>query len=127
MRFNQGTSKPIKIVMYEHSKQEIISVTAFGKRLIMHALVAVAFMVLSLAIGAWGYHAFEHLAWIDAIENAAMLLAGMGPMHIPVSTGGKWFATFYALYSGIFFLLVSALLVAPILHRMLHRLHAVDE
>lgn len=127
MRFNQPTSKKIDTCMYEHSKQDIISTRAFGKRLLFHALIAIGFMALSLTIGACGYHAFEQLPWIDAFENASMLLSGMGPMHFPVSSAGKWFATIYALYSGIFFLLISALLVAPILHRMLHRLHAIDE
>jgi hypothetical protein len=52
-----------------------------------------------------------------------MILAGMGPVDTLHTTAGKLFATFYALYSGIAFLTVSAILLAPVIHRFLHRFH----
>jgi hypothetical protein len=56
--------------------------------------------------------------------NAAMILTGMGPVDQITTTGGKLFAIAYALFSGIVFLGTAAILVAPWLHRLLHRLHA---
>jgi NADH:ubiquinone oxidoreductase subunit 2 (subunit N) len=83
----------------------------------------VVLMLSCLALGASGYHFFEDLSWLDATLNATMLLAGMGPMDVPVTTGGKLFCIFYALFSGIAFLTIVAVLLAPVAHRFLHRFH----
>jgi hypothetical protein len=109
--------------MYEARHQHLLSRAAFMRRVAGHLFVALAVLVLSLAIGVSGYHGFEHLPYVDAFLNAAMLLGGMGPVDLPHTEAGKVFAALYALYSGIVFLLVSTILVAPFVHRFLHRLH----
>src|SRR5262245_54631145 len=109
--------------MYEARHQRPLSRAAFVRRFISHALAAAGVLVVSLALGVWGYHHFERLSAIDAFLNAAMLLGGMGPVHTPATDGGKIFAALYALYSGIVFLLMSTILVAPFIHRILHRFH----
>ena len=81
----------------------------------------------SLGFGAWGYHVFGGLAWIDALLNAAMILTGMGPVDAMKTSGGKLFATFYCLFSGIVFLSLMAILLAPIYHRATHRFHLDEE
>jgi hypothetical protein len=73
-----------------------------------------------------GYVYFERLGWLDAFLDAAMLLGGMGPVHTPVTPGGKAFAGVYALYAGMVFLVVAAIVVAPLAHRILHRFHWED-
>ena len=78
----------------------------------------------SLAAGIGGYRYFEHMPWIDAFVNAAMILAGMGPLAQPQSIGGKLFAGLYALYSGFAVLIIAAIAFSPLIHRMLHKLHA---
>jgi hypothetical protein len=70
-----------------------------------------------------GYMGFEGLAWRDAFLNTAMLLGGMGPVNPPLSDGGKLFAGIYALYAGLLFIFVLALMLAPVVHRILHRFH----
>jgi hypothetical protein len=70
-----------------------------------------------------GYEYFEHLAWRDAFINSAMLLGGMGPINAPQSDGGKMFAGLYALYAGLVFLIVLAIIFTPIIHRVLHTFH----
>jgi len=77
----------------------------------------------SLAIGMVGYHLLEHLSWIDAFLNSAMLLGGMGPVNPPTSDGGKLFAGLYALYAGLVFIVSAGLMFAPVLHRLMHRFH----
>ena len=82
-----------------------------------------ALIVLALGVGATGYHMFDDLPWLDAVLNAAMILTGMGPIA-PISTpAAKVFATLYALFSGVFFLTMVAVLLAPALHHFLHRFH----
>jgi hypothetical protein len=93
------------------------------RRLVRNAAVVAALIVLALGMGATGYHLFDGLPWLDAMLNAAMILTGMGPIA-PISTpAAKVFATFYALFSGVFFLTMVAVLLAPALHHFLHRFH----
>ena len=96
-------------------------------RWVLHFGVASVLVVGSLTIGMAGYEHFERLAWRDAFMNSAMLLAGMGPVNAPQSNGGKMFAGIYALYAGLIFIVVAALLGAPIFHRILHKLHWLDD
>ena len=84
-------------------------------------------VVASLGMGSWGYHYFGGCDWVDALYNAAMILTGMGPVTPMLTTQGKLFATFYALYSGIAFLSLMAILLTPIYHRFLHRFHLESE
>jgi hypothetical protein len=78
---------------------------------------------LSLVGGMLGYRYVEGMAWIDAFANAAMILSGMGPMGTLETWGGKLFAGIYALYSGLAVIVAVSILLAPILHRLLHRFH----
>ena len=80
-------------------------------------------MILSLGIGMVGYAYFEHLDWLDAFLNSAMLLGGMGPVNNPETAGGKLFAGLYALYSGLVFLVTVGVVLAPVLHRLMHVFH----
>jgi len=47
----------------------------------------------------------------------------MGPVNTLTADAGKLFASFYALFSGIVFLVSVGVLLAPILHRMFHYFH----
>jgi hypothetical protein len=80
-------------------------------------------VVAALAIGVIGYHGLENLRWVDSILNASMILGGMGPVTVLQTSGGKLFASGYALFSGVIFLVVAGLLFAPIFHRLLHHFH----
>jgi len=109
--------------LYEPRHLPPISRGKFLRRLANHFAVAASFVFVSLLIGMAGYHHFEHLSWLDAYLNATMLLGGMGPVETPQSAGGKFFAGSYALYSGLVFLVAAAILMAPAVHRLLHRFH----
>ena len=95
----------------------------FARGLLRSAGFFVAFIAISLAIGAVGYHATEGLGWPDATLNAAMILTGMGPVHAMTTPAGKVFATGYAIYSGVAFLSSVAVLLGPVVQRFLHRFH----
>lgn len=113
--------------MYEHHKQPLLPFSHFIGRLFKSLLIALAFVAFSLLLGAAGYHYTEGLSWLDATLNASMILAGMGPVDTLRTSAGKIFATFYALYSGIAFLTTAAILLAPVIHRFLHKFHAPTE
>jgi hypothetical protein len=92
------------------------------RHLTRQAGYAAGLVVASLAIGMAGYHWVAGLTWVDAFLNAAMLLGGMGPVGDQVVTSeGKIFAGLFALYAGLVFLAVSALLLAPVFYHVLHR------
>ena len=109
--------------MYERRHERLAPRNVFIRRVVQNAAIALAVVAVSLAIGAAGYHVFVELPWLDATLNAAMILAGMGPVDRIESASGKVFATVYAIYSGVAFLTVVAVLLAPLLHRFLHRFH----
>src|SRR5882672_2206480 len=109
--------------MYESRKQPLLSRARFLQRFWGHVAAAAGLLVFSLLIGMAGYGYFENLPWLDAFLNAAMLLSGMGPVDAPRTDGGKLFAGLYALYSGLVFLVAVSVVLAPVLHRMLHKFH----
>lgn len=109
--------------MYESLKSPPLPHTEFLLRLALHGAVATGLVLGSLLLGMAGYGYFEHLPWRDAFLNSAMLLGGMGPVNPPVTDGGKVFAALYALYAGLIFIVAAGLLLIPVLHRLLHKLH----
>ena len=112
--------------MYEHRKEPLLSKAKFLRRLGRHGLVAFGVLICGLGIGVLGYHVFARFSWIDSLLNASMILSGMGPVDpLPTNTA-KIFASFYALFSGLAFIGIVSVLVAPFVHRMLHRIHAEE-
>ncbi|MGH7289853.1 MAG: hypothetical protein ACREJT_01490 [Myxococcota bacterium] len=95
--------------------------------MLQHFAIVVLLLALSLAGGMWGYEHYENLAWRDAFLNTAMLLGGMGPVNAPVTDSGKMFAGIYALYAGLLFLAILAIMITPVVHRILHRFHWEQE
>lgn len=109
--------------MYESRKQPLISRKQFRHRMARHSLGAIGIIGGALLIGVLGYHYLAGLSWIDALVNASMILGGMGPVDLLTSTEGKVFASVYALFSGVVFLVVVGVLFAPLFHRFIHRFH----
>ncbi len=113
--------------MYEHRTHRPLPRVQFLHRLLQHVGVVLALVGASLLLGMAGYAFFEHLAPLDAFLNAAMLLGGMGPVDLPRTDAGKLFAGLFALYSGLLFLVTAGLVLAPVMHRVLHKFHWDEE
>ena len=115
---------------YEHRTQPLLPGREFARRFAGHVTLALLVVAAALAPGIAGYHWIARLGWLDAFVNAAMILSGMGPVYDLASehttNGAKWFAGFYALFSGLVFVVVASIVAAPVLHRVLHKLH-LDE
>lgn len=109
--------------MFERRGEPLIPLRQFYARLLRGALAGAALILGSLAIGVIGYHGIARLGWVDSLLNAAMILTGMGPVDHMVTTGAKLFASAYALFSGVMFLTSVGVLLAPVVHRFLHRFH----
>ena len=112
--------------MYEHHTHPLLPFRKFLGRMFRSGAVAGAVLAFSLGVGMIGYRVTESLPWLDAFDNATMILSGMGPLAPLRTVGGKVFAGCYALYSGVVFVTSIGIMGAPLLHRLLHRLHLED-
>lgn len=112
--------------MYEHRHQPLLSHQRYVNRVTRHVLGALALLLVTLLLGMAGYHWLEDLSWIDAYVNATMILGGMGPVAELHSGAGKLFAGTYALFAGLVFVVGIGVVLAPVLHRAMHRFH-LDE
>ena len=109
--------------MYEHRSHPLLSRAKFARRVFRHLLLALLAIGVALGIGVIGYHCIGGLSWIDSVLNASMILGGMGPVDPLHSSAAKLFASFYALFSGLAFIGIASLMVAPFAHRLLHTFH----
>ena len=105
------------------ARQPIHSPAEVRVRVAQFTMLATTIIAVSLAAGVWGYHVFLRLGWLDALLNASMILTGMGPVADATTDAAKLFASVYALYSGAIFPAATALVLYPIVHRMLNLLH----
>ena len=113
----------------EHRRDPIAPASTFYARLARSVLFGLLFVSVALAIGVVGYHVSGGLGWLDSLYNAAMILGGMGPVDArpDIPDAEKWFASAYALFSGIAFLVIVGVMFAPLFHRFLHHFHFVQE
>jgi len=109
--------------MYEHRDHLLLSRAKFLRRVARHGMLALLVIAFALGIGVFGYHSIAKLSWIDSLLNASMILGGMGPVDPLKSDTAKIFASFYALFSGLAFVGIASLMIAPFAHRLLHRFH----
>jgi hypothetical protein len=112
---------------YEHKSQRLAPRRIYYSRLARNVGVALAITVAALAFGMWGFVTFADLTPIDAFLNAAMLLSGMGPTKDYPGFGGKLFGGMFALFSGLFVIIMMTFILAPVFHRVLHQFHVEDD
>jgi hypothetical protein len=113
--------------LFERKTEKLILRKAFFYRIGTSVGIAAGIVCVSLGIGVVGYHVLERLPWIDSLLNASMILGGMGPVNQLQTAAGKLFASLYALYSGIVFLVTAGVVMAPVLHRFMHHFHLEEE
>jgi len=113
--------------MYEHKHQPLASRRVFYKRIAWNILLAFIVLFVCLVIGILGYHYLAKANWLDSFHNASMILSGMGPVIEIETDTGKWFSSFYALFSGVVFITNIGLILAPAIHRILHSLHVENK
>jgi len=99
-----------------------------SRRKLVHYLIrqtgyGAGLVAVSIALGMIGYHWIAGLNWDDAFQNAAMLLSGMGPVGELKTRAGKIYSGLFALYAGLVFLAVTAFVLTPVFHYVLHRFH----
>ena len=109
--------------MSAHRTKPLPPGKVFIVRMLRSLALALGIIGVSLGLGIFGYHFCAGLSWLDALLNASMILTGMGPVNELNTTSGKLFASFYALFSGVVFITSVAVMLAPMVHRFLHKFH----
>jgi len=114
-------------MIYEHRSQPLLPRKQFLIRLLYHTGISFSLLLVSLAIGVLGYRLLEGFSWIDAFLNASMILGGMGPVNTLITVPGKLFASLYAIFSGVIFLMGAGVFITPVAHRIIHRLNLEED
>ena len=120
---------PYSLLPYEHHRQPLATHPVFLLRLLQHFGMAIILLIITLAAGVLGYHEIGGLPWANAIVESSMLMGGMGPVYgfeLP-STAAKLFSAGYALFCGLILIALFAIILAPVFHRILHRLHVAQK
>ncbi len=115
------------MLFFEHSSKPLLPRKKFYRRVLRNLFIAFLIISVSLIIGITGYMCFADMNIVDALLNASMILGGMGPVDVLHNDTAKYFASFYALFSGITFLSTVGVIFAPIIHRIMHRFHLETE
>ena len=109
--------------MNKYPKNKLLPPREFLHRFAISLTAGLSLIVVSLAFGMVGYHTIAHLSWIDSFLDAAMILSGMGPVSPLTTSAAKLFAGCYAIYCGIALISSAGIILAPALHRSLHKFH----
>jgi len=115
------------MIELESRQSPLASRHVFAWRFLKFLLGASILAGFALGIGVLGYHYIAGFTWVDSLLNASMILGGMGPMGELPDDEAKIFASAYALFSGLIFITVTGIVLAPIAHRVLHHFHLDDE
>jgi TRAP-type C4-dicarboxylate transport system permease small subunit len=111
---------------FERRHEPLAPISIFIQRILASLAMALGLIALVLMIGIAGYHWMGGFNWVDSLLEASMILGGMGPVNQLPNDHAKIFASAYALFSGLIFIGVMGIVLAPVMHRLLHKFH-VDE
>jgi hypothetical protein len=109
--------------MYERKHQPLAPKNIYYSRMAKSFAAGIFILFICLMIGIAGYHYTSDIPWLDSLHNASMILSGMGPVVEIKTVSGKWFSSFYALFSGVMFITNIGVILAPAIHRFFHKLH----
>ena len=112
--------------MYESKSKPLIARNAFGKRMFLHVFMALILVVVTLTAGIAGHVYFDDMELGRALVASITLTSGLGLSIFPETASGQLFASLYGIFSGYVYIVTSSIIIAPILHRVLHKFH-LDE
>ena len=111
---------------FERRADKLAPLSLYIQRIIGSVAIAAGLMLVALLVGIAGYHLVAGFDFVDSLLEASMILGGMGPVRELPNQSAKLFASIYALFSGVFFIAMIGIILAPVAHRVLHKFH-LDE
>jgi len=112
---------------FEGRHDQLAPISVYAQRIAGSLAIAVGLMSIALFLGIAGYHFIAGFNWIDSLLEASMILGGMGPVRELSRDSAKVFASIYALFSGVIFIALMGIILAPVVHRVLHKFHVDEE
>ena len=109
--------------MFEHRSDPLLNRLRFVMRLGRALLLTVFIFVLSVLGGTLGYRMCVGHSWSDSFHHACLVLGEHLPKEYPQTPAGKVFSGIYIMYARLVFVSVVAILILPLFHRILHKLH----
>lgn len=73
----------------------------------------------ALSVGSLGYYYTTNLSLLDCFYTSSLILSGMGPPTKIYKPAGKFFASFYALFSGFVFIVIVTIFIDRFISRSL--------
>ena len=111
---------------FERRNDKLAPVSIYVQRIIGSLALAVGLMLVALTVGIAGYHFIAGFNFVDSLLEASMILGGMGPVRELPNDASKTFASIYAMFSGVIFIALMGIILAPVAHRVMHKFH-IDE
>lgn len=110
---------------WENHHQPLASRRTFARRMARQLLLVAAIVAAALAVGVAGYMMFPGMDFVDSFLEASMFLSGAGPLYTERTSpaGLKLFSSIYALFSTLVVVTMISVIAAPVIHRILHRIH----
>jgi hypothetical protein len=105
------------------SSKQFKSITILVYKFLNYLALSAIFIALGLVVGVLGYHWAADLSWLDALVEASMILSGMGPINPLLTTSAKVFASLYALFSGLIFVIAMGIVLSPLVYSLLNQFH----
>ncbi|PRB81362.1 hypothetical protein [Pseudomonas sp. MYb185] len=113
--------------MYENKNEPLIARRDFSRRMFLHVLAALVLVLATLVAGIAGHMYFDNMEPGRALIASVTLSSGLGLSIFPESTSGQVFASLYGFFSSYVFIATSTIVIAPVLHRILHKFHLDEE
>lgn len=113
--------------MYESKHHPLLPNRQFLRRILVHVLYAIAVMAITLVIGVVAHIYLEPVSWHDAVLNTALIVGGIGPFIVPATAVGKLFFAVYSMFVGLVFVGIMGVILAPVVHRIIHKFHLDDD
>ena len=110
---------------WEHHSEPLATHGVFLGRMGRQLMLVATLVAATLALGTAGYMLISDLDFVDSFLEASMLLSGAGPLYTERSSANelKIFSSLFALFSTLVVVSSVGILAAPVVHRVLHRLH----
>ena len=115
-----------QLLGFERRSDKLAPVSIYVQRIAASLALAFVLILVALAVGIAGYHSIAGFNFVDSLLEASMILGGMGPVREMPNDASKIFASIYALFSGVIFIALMGIILAPVAHRVMHKFH-IDE
>ena len=112
---------------FERRHDKLAPFSIYVQRIIASLAIASVLILIALTVGILGYHFLAGFNFIDSLLEASMILGGMGPVRELTTDASKVFASIYALFSGVVFIALMGIILAPVAHRVMHKFHIDDK